>query len=146
MDQGESRQGPAETNDRGARCAKHGLLYNPADPRGCVLCRREAGETIAPPADSGNALRNAWLTTAGLILATAAGLYLAHDQAIQTVLRWTPPTSKDPAPVDDGFELDDEADPADPYAEKIRDALETLKKVEGESEERARATDGAFDE
>ncbi len=36
------------TTGRAVRCEKHGLLFNPDDARGCVLCRREAGVPVEP--------------------------------------------------------------------------------------------------
>ena len=135
---------PPTQSSQGARCEKHGLLYNPADARGCVLCRRETGKPVvaasAVAADDGGALRRAWLVAAGLLLGTTLVLYLAHDQAIQAVLSWTGPAMEG-AREDPGFELDEEGNPVDPYAEKIREAFEALEEVEARSEEQMNETD-----
>lgn len=94
----------AEQAGRSGRCEKHGLRYDPSDPRGCVLCRREAGAPVqappsrgasrggaaaqapsGPPRDPAGALRNAWLVTFALVAFTALSLFFAHDAAVKLI-------------------------------------------------------------
>lgn len=74
---------------RAVRCEAHGLLYNPNQSEGCVLCRREAGvaapATASKPAQSsssGGAMPRALAVTAGLVLVTSLGLYSAHKSVV----------------------------------------------------------------
>lgn len=125
-----------ETNQpapRGARCEAHGLLYDPNQAGGCVLCRREAGQPVrasAPQAKprevSAGSLRQALAVTAGLILVTSLGLYGAHKAVVQMISGYAPG-----AAFDMGMSPEElERAGVDPRVQEVLDAVEELDEID----------------
>lgn len=114
---------------RAVRCEVHGLLYDPHQGSGCVLCRREAGQPVqaAPErAPANDSMRNALAVTAALVIVTSLGLFAAHKAVIGMVSGFFTGEA-----LEGGISLEDMSEAGvDPRLQEVLDELEELEKIE----------------